>query len=92
MKYQKRCWVNHESWWTQQLPTQEEMDPGRRNLEKHGNCVDFVISHCLPQTLVYIFFQFPNKADMMTVYFNDLMKNGLQIGACTVVTTIWISG
>lgn len=70
--------VNHESWWAQELPSQEEMDRGRRNLEAQGNRVDFVISHCLPQTLACIFFG--GKADALTLYFNALMQNGLQIG------------
>lgn len=73
--------INHQSWWAEELPTQKEMDRGRKNLEAHGNRVDFVISHCLPQTLVYIFFRFGNKADVLTNYFNELMQNGLQIGA-----------
>lgn len=71
--------VNHESWWAQELPSREEMERGRKNLEDHGNRVDFVISHCLPQTLVHILFR--GEADVLTTYFNDLMQNGLQIGS-----------
>lgn len=71
--------VNHESWWAQELPSREEMERGRKNLEDYGNRVDFVISHCLPQTLVHIFFR--GEADVLTMYFNDLMQNGLQIGS-----------
>lgn len=71
--------VNHESWWAQELPSQEEMDRGRRNLEAHGNRVDFVVSHCLPQTLVHILVG--GKADSLTIYFNMLMQNGLQVGS-----------
>lgn len=71
--------VNHESWWAQELPSQEEMERGRKNLEANGNRVDFVISHCLPQTLVHIFLG--AEADILTMYFNDLMQNGLQMGS-----------
>lgn len=40
--------VDHFSWWERELPTQEEMDRGMRNLEACGNKVDFVITHCAP--------------------------------------------
>ena len=69
--------VNHEAWWARELPSQEEMDRGRKNLKVYGNRVDFVISHCLPQTLAHIFFS--AEADTLTTYFDDLVRNGLQM-------------
>ena len=38
--------INHVSWWEQELPSEEEMEEGRRNLEAGGNTVDFIVSHC----------------------------------------------
>lgn len=35
-------------WWDAELPTLAEMDEGRRNLERHGNKVDYIITHDLP--------------------------------------------
>ena len=32
--------INHWSWWKQELPSKEEMEEGRQNLEKHDNKVD----------------------------------------------------
>ncbi len=40
--------VNHVSWWKEELPSAEECEVGRRNLEKVGNMVDFVVTHCAP--------------------------------------------
>lgn len=34
------------SWWQAELPTEEELEEGRKNLEKAGYQVDYVISHC----------------------------------------------
>ena len=34
--------INHLSWWEQELPTEEEMEEGRRNLEANGNRVDYL--------------------------------------------------
>lgn len=39
--------VKGVSWWAQELPSVEEMQEGRDNLEKINYCVDFVITHCL---------------------------------------------
>lgn len=38
--------INHVSWWKEELPTEEEMDEGRKNLAANGNEVDFIVSHC----------------------------------------------
>lgn len=38
--------INRISWWAQELPTVDEMEEGRRNLEANGNKVDFIVSHC----------------------------------------------
>lgn len=37
--------INHWSWWKQELPSKEEMEEGRQNLEKHDNKVDFIVTH-----------------------------------------------
>ena len=39
--------VKRMSWWEQELPTEEEMQEGIKNLEKVNYKVDYVISHCL---------------------------------------------
>ena len=43
--------VNHESWWKEELPSQEEMDRGLKSLAEHGNRVDLVLSHCCPTSI-----------------------------------------
>ncbi|MCR5213594.1 MAG: metallophosphatase, partial [Eubacterium sp.] len=44
--YEKLFRINKRSWWEQELPSPEEMQEGRDNLEKAGWKVDFVITHC----------------------------------------------
>lgn len=34
-----------KTWWEEEMPSEEEMLEGRRNLENHGNKVDFMITH-----------------------------------------------
>ena len=35
-----------ESWWKEELPNEEELAEGIRNLEAAGNQVDYIITHC----------------------------------------------
>ena len=43
--------VRNYSWWDLELPTEEEMENGIKNLEKVNYKVDYVISHCCPSNI-----------------------------------------
>lgn len=43
--------VNHRSWWAAELPSEEEYQTARANLDKHDWTVDYIVTHCCP-TLV----------------------------------------
>ena len=43
--YTKMFRVNHVSWWERELPSQEEMEEGLKNLEKSNHKVDFILTH-----------------------------------------------
>lgn len=64
--------INHISWWKEEMPSQEEMDFGLKNLEEHGNKVDFIVSHCCPQEIASIFSYGSYKPDQLTSYFNKV--------------------
>lgn len=68
--------VLNESWWSQELPTEEEMSEGIRNLEKVGYNVDYVISHCMPTSIQTSLERgyMPRfyKPDILTDYFEEL--------------------
>ena len=38
--------IKHITWWEQEMPTDEEMQEGLKNLQRHSNIVDFIITHC----------------------------------------------
>lgn len=40
--------VENISWWKEELPSEEEMERGLRNLSMRNWTVDYVISHCMP--------------------------------------------
>lgn len=62
--------INHLSWWEQELPTQEEMDFGLQTLAEHNNVVDFIVTHCCPQSIASMagFFE----PDKLTTYFDGV--------------------
>lgn len=67
--------VKNESWWEQELPTIEEMDEGRRNLEKCNYKVDYVITHCCATEIQNIIDRGPGhlfEPDILTDYFQEL--------------------
>ena len=65
--------INHISWWKKELPTSLEMKRGIENLNKVNFEVDYVISHCLPQSVISI--MYPNSSDKLTRYFDNLVLN-----------------
>lgn len=68
--------INHISWWEKELPTDNEMKRGIRELERVNYNVDYVITHCLPHNVESILF--PDSGDKLTRYFDSILANGLQ--------------
>lgn len=62
--------INHSSWWEQEIPSQDEMDFGLKTLSENNNKVDFIISHCCPQTIASIFSYGNYSPDILTTYFD----------------------
>lgn len=70
-KDRKMFRVNHISWWEEEIPSQAEMDLGKKNLAENNFEVDYVLSHCLPQSIAYcIGFK---ENDSLTQYFDNLL-------------------
>jgi len=66
--------INHFSWWKEELPSEEEMEEGRKNLEAHGNKVDFIISHCCSKQIQFQLSSGWFKDDYLTEYFEELRR------------------
>ena len=45
--------VNHVSWWKKELPTEEEYNEARRNLDGVNWTVDYIVTHCAPSRIQY---------------------------------------
>lgn len=69
------CRILREDWWPEELPSEEEMEEGLRNLEKVNYKVDYVITHCASNAIQDILDPQPGKlfkTDALTDYFQKL--------------------
>lgn len=67
--------INHLSWWQEEMPSNEEMEFGKQNLADNENKVDYIISHCCPQTIATLLSKGYYKADKLTDYFDEIKEN-----------------
>lgn len=66
--------INHLSWWKQELPSEDEMEEGRRNLEVNNDEVDFIVSHCCASSTLALLSDGSYKPDVLTAYFEELRQ------------------
>ena len=64
--------IEHISWWKEELPSEEDLCTARKNLEFADYSVDYVITHCAPQSLLSEMFLFPPEPDVLTEFFDEL--------------------
>jgi len=66
--------INHLSWWEQELPTEEEMEEGRRNLAAHGNTVDYIVTHCCSSSTQALLGGGLYTPDILTGYLEEIRQ------------------
>ena len=66
--------INHISWWKQELPSEEEMEEGRKNLAAYGNKVDFIITHCCSSSTQILLGGNKFTPDILTAYFEEIRQ------------------
>ena len=66
--------INHLSWWEREMPSQEEMDEGKRNLEENDYAVDFIVSHCAASSTAALISHGKYKPDILTTYFEEIRQ------------------
>lgn len=67
--------IRNESWWKEELPSEEEMQEGLKNLEAVGYDVDYVITHCLSSQMQKELEHVAGlqyQPDILTEYFNQI--------------------
>lgn len=81
--YTKMFRINGVSWWKEEMPSQEEMDEGIRNLAKENNKVDYILTHCPPTSVL---------KQMKHIYDSDYLTDYLQGIKETVEYKDWLFG
>lgn len=64
--------VNHLTWWEREMASREEMDEGLHNLERVGNKVDFILTHCINTSTAALMSSGRYKPDSMTEYLEKI--------------------
>lgn len=68
------CRINHRNWWKEELPSKEEMEEGRKNLEAHNWEVDFIVTHCCASSTQAAISDGTYKQDILTDYFEEIKQ------------------
>jgi len=66
--------IENVSWWSEEMPTLNEMNYGLDNLQKHNNEIDFVISHCCG-TGIQMRIRSWYEQDSLTQYFHFIEQD-----------------
>ena len=66
--------INHWSCWKQELPSKEEMEEGRQNLEKHNYEVDFIVTHCCSDSTQALLGHGLYSRDYLNVYLEEIRQ------------------
>ena len=61
------------NWWKQEMPSDEEYDQARRNLDAVSWQVDYIITHCAP-TSIALMGSRHNEADRLTDFLQELQE------------------
>ena len=66
--------IRNYSWWDLELPTEDEMNNGLKNLKKVNYKVDYIFSHCCPTSLLTLIGGTGFKNDLLTDYFQQISE------------------
>lgn len=66
--------VNHRSWWKEELPSEEEYQTARANLDSVGWEVDYIITHCCPTSVQDELSRGFYRADTLTDFLEEVAQ------------------
>lgn len=66
--------VNHRSWWKEELPSKEEYLEARRNLDRAGWEVDYIITHCAPTSIQNELLRERSQPDELTDFLEEVRQ------------------
>lgn len=66
--------INHYSWWKEELPSDIEYEEARQNLDSCDWKVDYIISHCGPNSVIDIIGRGFYTHDRLTDFFETVLQ------------------
>lgn len=66
--------VNYQSWWKEELPSDEEYETAKANLDRYNWQVDYIISHCCPTSIQDVLSGGAYQADRLTDFFEEIAQ------------------
>lgn len=66
--------VNHLSWWKEELPSEDEYQEARANLEKANWTVDYIMTHCCPTSVQDELSRGFYQADALTDFLEEVRQ------------------
>lgn len=73
-KQGKEFRIKGETWWSEEIPDNEEMSRATENLAAVDYNVEYVISHCAPQSIANKLYNSSLEADKLTLFFDELLQ------------------
>lgn len=67
--------VKGQTWWTEELPSEEEYAEAERNLNACGRKVNMIVTHCAPTSISDLLSGGMYKHDALTDYLEELKQN-----------------
>ena len=80
--------VNHVSWWKEEMPDEAEFEEGRRNLERAGWQVDFIVTHCTASSTQALAGGILYQPDTLTDYLEKSGRNASTGNGFSVIIMI----
>lgn len=84
--------ILNESWWKQELPTEEELRKGLENLAKVDYKVDFVISHCMSNRMQKRLHQLITGRDSGSFFSEDILTDYFEMLEDKLTYRHWFCG
>lgn len=63
------------SWWPQEMPTEEEYENARKNIEEAGNKVDYILTHAAPEETMCMFHPHHSEEMKLNIFLEWIREN-----------------
>jgi len=76
----KESRVEGESWWSREVPSDEEYDEAIRNLRAHDFKVNYIVTHCAPEDYLYCTeMDVTRRPNKQTAFFSNIItEHGIE--------------